>query len=162
MTSALDGPRRGPQQLPVRQLVVLLHGYGADGNDPIGLADPWGEQVPQALFLSPHAPRPCAISPRGREWFPLGSGPLRTAEDVAADLREGVAAAADALNAYLDRELAAVNLDDRALALVGFSQGAAVALHVGLRRPVAAILAYSGAMGPAPDRKSTRLNSSHT
>jgi phospholipase/carboxylesterase len=150
MTSTLDGPRRGPQQLPVRQLIVLLHGYGADGNDLIGLADPWAEQLPHALFLSPHAPRPCAISPRGREWFPLASGPQRTAEDVAMDLREGVAAAADALNAFLDRELAAVDLDDRSLGLVGFSQGAAVALHLGLRRPAAAILAYSGAMGPAP------------
>lgn len=151
MTLALDGPRRGPRTLPVRHLIVLLHGYGADGNDLIGLAGPWGEQVPQALFLSPHGPQPCAISPMGREWFPLRAGAQRTADDVAADLRAGVGAAADALNAYLDRELAAVNLGDSDLALVGFSQGAALALHVGLRRPAAAILSYSGAMGPAPE-----------
>lgn len=74
----------------------------------------------------------------------------RTAEDVATDLRDGVAAAADAVNAFLDHELAAQGLDDRALALVGFSQGAAVALHVGLRRPAAVILAYSGALGMPP------------
>ncbi len=150
MTPALDGPRRGPRDLPVRQLIVLLHGYGADANDLIGLADPWGEQVPQALFVSPHGPRPCAISPLGREWFPLRTGAQRTADDVAADLRDGASAAAEALDAYLDRELAAVNLNNRSLALIGFSQGAALALHVGLRRPAAAILAYSGAMGPAP------------
>lgn len=150
MTSALDGPRRSPRDLPARQLIVLLHGYGADGNDLIGLADPWGEQLPQALFASPHAPRPCAISPMGREWFPLRPGAQRTADDVAADLRAGVAAAADALDAYLDGELAAANLGNGSLALVGFSQGAALALHVGLRRPAAAILAYSGAMGPPP------------
>lgn len=148
MVAALDGPRRGATTLPAQQLVVLLHGYGADGNDLIGLSDPWGALLPTAVFLSPHGPRPCAASPRGREWFALRTNTQRTADDVATDLRAGVGLAADALNAFLDRELNVVGLDNRQLALVGFSQGAALALHVGLRRPASAILAYSGALGP--------------
>jgi len=75
----------------------------------------------------------------GREWFPLTFRQPNERWD-------GVQAAAPALNAFLDAELKRHNLPPESLALVGFSQGTMMALHIGLRRAVvsAAIVGYSG------------------
>ena len=135
----LDGPRLEPRSGKARQLVVFLHGYGADGNDLIEIGRAWAGLLPDAAFISPHAPRPCGQAPMGREWFPL------TFRDP--DERwTGVNAAAPQLNAFLDTELKRRSLPNSALALVGFSQGTMMALHVGLRRAEspAAIVGYSG------------------
>jgi phospholipase/carboxylesterase len=135
----LDGPRLAPHAGPARHLVVFLHGYGADGNDLIDIGRAWQSLLPHAAFVSPHAPNPCGQAPVGREWFPL------TFRDP--DERwTGVNAAAPGVNAFLDAELKRLNLPPAALALVGFSQGTMMALHVGLRRaaPPAAIVGYSG------------------
>ena len=135
----LDGPRIEPRSGTTKQLVVFLHGYGADGNDLIEIGRAWQGLLPDAAFVSPHAPRPCGQAPVGREWFPL------TFRDP--DERwNGVQAAAPVLNQFLDAELARRKLPPSALALVGFSQGTMMALHVGLRRavPPAAIVGYSG------------------
>ena len=135
----LDGPRIEPRSGAARQLVVFLHGYGADGNDLIEIGRAWQGMLPHAAFVSPHAPRPCGQAPSGREWFPL------TFRDPG-ERWTGVNAAAPVLNAFLDAELARRQLPPQALALVGFSQGTMMALHVGLRRavPPAAIVGYSG------------------
>src|SRR5438309_2465725 len=135
----LDGPRLEPRAPPARQLVVFLHGYGADGNDLIDIGRAWQKLLPHAAFVSPHAPQPCGMAPVGRQWFAL----------TMRDPRErwtGVNAAAPGLEAFLDAELSRRNLAPHALALVGFSQGTMMALHVGLRRAVApvALVGYSG------------------
>jgi len=135
----LDGPRIEPRSGKARQLVVFLHGYGADGNDLIEIGRAWQEMLPDAAFVSPHAPRPCGQAPGGREWFPL------TFRDP--DERwNGVNQAAPVLDHFLDVELERRGLPPSALALVGFSQGTMLSLHVGLRRQVApaAIAGYSG------------------
>jgi phospholipase/carboxylesterase len=135
----LDGPRIEPRSGAARQLVVFLHGYGADGNDLIEIGRAWQGMLPHAAFVSPHAPRPCGQAPSGREWFPL------TFRDPG-ERWTGVNAAAPVLNSFLDAELGRRQLPPQALALVGFSQGTMMALHVGLRRsvPPAAIVGYSG------------------
>ena len=135
----LDGPRIEPRSGTAKQLVVFLHGYGADGNDLIEIGRAWQGLLPSAAFVSPHAPQPCGQAPVGREWFPL------TFRDP--DERWiGVNQAAPTLDAFLDAELQRRNLPPQALALVGFSQGTMMALHTGLRRAVApaAIVGYSG------------------
>ena len=135
----LDGPRLAPKSGVARQLVVFLHGYGADGNDLIGLGEMWRDVLPDAAFVSPHAPEPCGMAPMGRQWFEL------TFRDPA-ERERGVVAARPGLDAFLDAELARHGLADEALALVGFSQGTMLGLYVGLRRKraPAAILGYSG------------------
>jgi phospholipase/carboxylesterase len=135
----LDGPRLEPKSGTAKNLVVFLHGYGADGNDLIDIGRAWQGLLPETAFVSPHAPRPCGQSPMGREWFPL------TFRDPN-ERWTGVNAAAPALQAFLDAELDRRNLPPEALALVGFSQGTMMALHVGLRRAVApaGIVGYSG------------------
>ncbi len=124
-----------------RQLVVFLHGYGADGNDLIGLGREWSRALPHAAFVSPNAPEPCGMAPMGRQWFDLSMGDMSI-------IAEGVTRATPALDAFLDAELASHALPPEALALVGFSQGTMMALAVGLaRKPTpAAIVGYSGAL----------------
>ena len=142
----LDGPRLAPRTGAAQQLVVFLHGYGADGNDLIDIGRAWQQYLPQAAFVSPHAPEPCGQAPVGRQWFPL----------TFRDPNErwiGVNKAAPMLGQFLDAELNRHKLSPSALALVGFSQGTMMALHVGLRRAVApaAIVGYSGLLVTPPD-----------
>lgn len=139
MATGIDGPRLKAQSGKAKHLVVFLHGYGADGNDLIGIGRQWQAWLPDAAFVAPHAPDRCTQSPTGRQWFPL------TFRDEGERWR-GAVAAGPKLDAFLDDELARHGLDDSRLALVGFSQGTMMALHVGLRRraTVAAILGYSG------------------
>jgi phospholipase/carboxylesterase len=124
-----------------KNMVVFLHGYGADGADLLGLADPLGPHLPDTLFVAPDAPEK-ANGGYGLQWFPIpwldGSS-----EEAAA---QGLARASDDLNAFFDALLEAEGLDDAALALLGFSQGAMMAMHVAPRRakPMAGVVAISG------------------
>ncbi|HEY5064296.1 MAG TPA: prolyl oligopeptidase family serine peptidase [Xanthobacteraceae bacterium] len=147
MAAELDGPRLNPQSGAARQLVVFLHGYGADGNDLIDIGRAWQQILPQAAFASPHAPEPCGQAPVGRQWFPL------TMRDPN-ERWTGVKKAAPVLERFLDAELNRHKLPPSALALVGFSQGTMMALHVGLRRATApaAIVGYSGLL-VTPERE---------
>ena len=146
----LDGPRLGAKNAqasaatgnaggPVKQLVVLLHGYGADGKDLIEIGRQWQALLPDAAFVAPNAPEPCGQAPMGRQWFGL------TMRDPN-ERWVGVNKAQPTLDAFLDAELAHHGLSDDKMALVGFSQGTMMALHVGLRRrrPPAAIVGFSG------------------
>jgi phospholipase/carboxylesterase len=146
MAVELDGPRLAPRSGPAQQLVVFLHGYGADGNDLIEIGRAWQQVLPHAAFVSPHAPEPCGQAPAGRQWFPLT---FRDPNERWA----GVNKAAPRLERFLDAELSRHKLSPSALALVGFSQGTMMALHVGLRRPAppAAIVGYSGLLVLPPD-----------
>ena len=148
----LDGPRLEPRSGAARQLVVFLHGYGADGNDLIDIGRAWQGLMPQAAFVSPHAPEPCGQAPAGRQWFPL------TFRDPN-ERWTGVNKAAPVLERFLDAELKRRNLPPSALALVGFSQGTMMALHVGLRRAVApvAIVGYSGLLAVPPDANAEKF-----
>jgi len=136
----IDGPRLAPRAGSAKQLVVFLHGYGADGNDLISLGREWQSLLPDAAFVSPNAPEPCAGAPMGRQWFGL------TFRDPDERWR-GVQKARPILDQFLDAELVRHNLPPSALALVGFSQGTMMALHTGLRRAqLAAIVGYSGVL----------------
>ena len=136
----LDGPRHPPASgaAPAR-IVLLLHGYGADGNDLIGLAPAWAPAMPDALFVSPNAPFPCEGAPFGRQWFGIYG---RDDEMRLAGLR----AASAMVDAFIDDLLDETGLAPEALTLAGFSQGTMLALHAGPRRaePLAGILGYSG------------------
>ena len=139
MPSSVTGPRLPPASGTAKQLVVFLHGYGADGDDLIEIGRQWQRWLPDAAFVAPHAPELLPGQPAGRQWFAL------TFRDPHERWR-GVNHAAPGLEALLEAELARVQLPASKLALVGFSQGTMMALHLGLRRlqPPAAIVGYSG------------------
>jgi phospholipase/carboxylesterase len=140
MLPKLSGPSRPPASGgKPKQLAMLLHGLGADGNDLIGLAPYWARLLPEAEFVSPNAPFPCDMAPNGYQWF--------SAQDRSpAAVLAGVRAAAPMLDAFIDEALAERRLAHGDLALVGFSQGTMMSLFVGLRRaePVAGIVGFSG------------------
>ena len=139
----LSGPRLPPARGTATHLVVLCHGYGADGNDLIGLAPFWQRLLPTAAFVAPNAPERCAGSP-GFQWFPI------TRLDPS-EMQRGVTRAGGLLDAFLDAELARHRLSADRLALVGFSQGTMMSLHVGLGRASkpAAIVGFSGMFAAA-------------
>src|SRR5260370_40329334 len=107
---ALDGPRIAPRSGAVKQLVVLLHGYGADGKHLVELGREWQRLLPQAAFVAPHAPERMPMSPVGRQWFPL------TMRDPG-ERWKGVTQARPLLDAFLDAELGRHDLPPSALAL---------------------------------------------
>ena len=149
MPRTLTSERRGAAKGSATSVVVFVHGYGADGADLLGLAGPLAPHLPGAAFYSPNAPERCTGNPFGFQWFPIpwldGS--------TEAEAQAGLAAAVEDLNAFLDGVLAAEGLAPAALALVGFSQGTMMSLHVAPRRaqPVAAVVGFSGRL-LAPER----------
>ncbi len=139
---SLSGPSRPPSAGgKPRKLVILLHGVGANGDDLIGLAPYWAQALPEAEFLAPNAPYPCDMAPFGYQWFSLQD---RTPGPMLA----GIRSAAPILDTFIDDALSARDLTDADLALVGFSQGTMMSLHIAPRRktPCAAVLGYSGAL----------------
>ena len=137
-------PRSGGKP---KQIVVLLHGYGADGEDLIGLAGPLGETLPDALSVAPNAPTRCAQNPFGYEWFPIDFSQMQES------VRIGTPAARAAIVEYLDDLWARTGLGPENTFLAGFSQGAMMALHVALSlpKPVLGVVSFSGALVPPAD-----------
>ena len=140
MTQILDGPRLAPASGgPAKSLVILVHGYGSNGEDLIGLAPFWKDALPDTAFSSPNAPQVCPGAPGGYQWWDIMGG-------ARGDRSAGVRQAAPILNAFIDAELARLNLTEDRLALVGFSQGTMMSLHVAPRREraLAGVVGYSG------------------
>jgi phospholipase/carboxylesterase len=152
MTRELNFGRKGAAPGTARRMVVFLHGYGADGADLLGLADTLAPHLPGTVFLAPDAPERVAGAPFGRQWFSIPWLDGSSEEES----RAGLLRAAEDLNAFLEARLAEEGLGPDALALLGFSQGAMMALHVAPRRPlaIAGVVAISGRL-LAPERLAT-------
>jgi phospholipase/carboxylesterase len=144
MARTLDGPRREPRGITPAALVVLLHGYGANGDDLIALADAFRPRLADAVFVAPNAPQSIPGMLGALQWFALE-------RRDAGEVWRGVEAARAVVEPFLDAELARYKLAPDRLVLVGFSQGTMVALHVGLRRASApaAIVGFSGLLAGA-------------
>ncbi|MEX0286971.1 MAG: alpha/beta hydrolase [Paracoccaceae bacterium] len=142
MTRVLKAGRHGPASGSTRSVVVFLHGYGANGADLLGLAEPLSEHLPDTLFVAPDAPENIPGMPGGFQWFPIPWLDGSSEEEAA----RGMAAAVDDLNAFLDALMVDEDVLPEQVALFGFSQGTMMSLHVAPRRedPVAGIVAFSG------------------
>lgn len=138
----LEFKRRPAASGRTTSIVVFVHGYGADGGDLLGLADPLAAHLPNTVFVAPDAPEKCSGNPFGFQWFPIPW--LDGSSEAAA--AAGLASSSVLLNAFLDARLADEDLAPEAMALVGFSQGAMISLHVAPRRPrsLAGVVAISG------------------
>jgi phospholipase/carboxylesterase len=146
VTATLSGPMLPPRSGgQPKQLMVLLHGYGADGRDLISLGYEWGTLFPEMLFVSPDAPTPCGSGGPGFEWFAIDWDRRDLARQV------GLPMAAPVLVNFLIDLWAQTGLGPAQTVLVGFSQGAMLALHVGtaLDQRLAGIVAFTGAFSPA-------------
>ncbi len=136
----------GPEVKPLSgdaptSLVIFLHGYGADGDDLIGLSTLLAPALPQTHFISPDAPFVCEMAPSGRQWFSLRDWSPQS-------MLRGAQIAAPALNMFIDAQLKRFNLREDQMALVGFSQGTMMSLYTTLRRPdvCAGIVGFSGSL----------------
>ncbi len=122
-----------------KQLVMFLHGLGSNKDDLISLSEEFKEILPEALFISPNAPHKCDFAPGGYQWFSLDDRDnARIEKEIDASVLE--------LNDFIDKMLIEYDVAADNLYLIGFSQGATMAVHSAVKRevPVKAILAYSG------------------
>ncbi|MAQ84680.1 MAG: phospholipase [Maritimibacter sp.] len=138
----LNSGRRAAASGQTKSVVVFLHGYGADGNDLLGLADPLAEHMPDTVFVAPDAPEKCVNNPMGYQWFPIPW--LDGSSEAAA--AASMAQSAEDLNAYLDKVIADEGISPAQLLLLGFSQGTMMSLHVAPRRDeaFAGVVGFSG------------------
>ena len=140
--TGLSGPRRDARSGTARSLVIFLHGYGADGNDLLALAEPLAEHLPDTVFLAPNAPERCVVNPAGRQWFaiPWIDGSRESAMEA------GYRRSAAVLDDWLTAVMAAEGVSPDRTAIVGFSQGTMMALGVvpGRSAPLAGIVGFSG------------------
>ncbi|TAK97911.1 MAG: phospholipase [Rhodospirillaceae bacterium] len=168
VVDALHGPVQQPANGPATAAVVLLHGYGSDGNDLIGLAPYFANALPRAVFYAPDGPHALEGSPfGGRQWFSLRNFDpevLRDDMKMRAKFFESMAGEIDGvaatLNTFLDQILAHHGLAANRLVLLGFSQGTMMSLHVGLRRKqqLGGIVGYSGEL-LVPERLAAEIKS---
>ena len=139
----LSGPMLAPAngQAP-DSAVVLLHGYGSDGNDLIGLAPHWQPLLPGALFVSPNAPTPLGMG--GFQWFAID-----WAGDRLASRQTGVTQTRPVLVDFLNDLWTQTGVTPARTILAGFSQGAMMALHVAASLPksqqLMGVIGFSGA-----------------
>ena len=132
------GPQSGGNP---KSIVFLLHGYGANGQDLLGLAPFWSTAMPDTVFISPDAPFPCEMGPFGFQWFSLRNWSPE-------NILQGVKEAQPILNQFIDEMLQRYELTDDKVALVGFSQGTMMSLYAGPRRKgrIAGVMGYSGGL----------------
>lgn len=136
----LEGPRLNPLSgSKPEALVILIHGYGSNGEDLISLAAMMQPSLPYAVFVAPNAPSQLPHMAAAHQWWPIETFSM-------AERAVGAAAAAPTLDAFISEELNKAGLTSDRMVLVGFSQGTMMALHVGLRRleAVAGIVGISG------------------
>jgi phospholipase/carboxylesterase len=142
MTRALEGGRKASKSGEDTSLVVFLHGYGADGKDLLGLADPLSEHLPDTVFVAPNAPERCIGNPMGYQWFPIPWIDNSSEEESEA----GMMRAVDDLNAYLAQTMEEEGVSEAETVIIGFSQGTMMALHIAPRHKdeYAGIVGFSG------------------
>lgn len=149
--STLSGPRAAARSGTTKSLVILLHGYGADGNDLFGLAGPLSEHLPDTAFRSPNAPERSRVNPMGYQWFPIPwlDGSSETERDQSFRRSVGL------LDDYLTESMREEGVAPAETALIGFSQGTMMSLYVAPRRaePVACIVGFSGRLVANDDLK---------
>ena len=137
----LEGSYIAPRTGTAKQMVIFLHGYGANGEDLLNIGEECGDALPDAVFLAPNAPDACEGNPMGYQWFSI-----REVDGKAFERDKLVETVTPVLNAYIDEQLQKWDVPESQLAVVGFSQGAMMAMYTMPRRkkPCAAVIGYSG------------------
>ncbi len=131
-----------PSSEPVSRMVIFLHGYGASGDNLLGISHYWQEILPGTVFAAPNGPEACDVNPLGYQWFGLPDfSPF--------NIRQGLNRSAPIVANYLKTLMATYQLSPQNMALVGFSQGTILALEMLFFIPnLAGIVGYSGAFFP--------------
>ena len=140
MTFCLESTIINPEKdKDIRNVVVLLHGYGGDGKDISMLALNWKRHMPNTIFICPNGHEICTINPSGYQWFDL------TNDDPNYVLNESLKAEKK-VNRFLDEIKKEYNLENNQIGLSGFSQGCMMSINVGLttEQTFSFIIGFSG------------------
>ncbi len=125
MEFSLDTKIIKPANDAIKNAVILLHGYGGDGNDISLITLNWKRFLPNTIFLCPNGHQPCEINPSGYQWFDLSK------EDSEYILKESIAAE-DIIKNYIEEVKSEYKLDNSKICISGFSQGCMMAINIGL------------------------------
>ena len=123
----------------IKNAIILLHGYGGDGNDISMLSLNWKRHLPNTIFICPNGHETCEINPSGYQWFDL------TKDDPNYILEE-TKKAEEILKKFINEVKEEYNLINNNICLSGFSQGCMMSLNVGLTSEdkFSSIVGFSG------------------
>ena len=155
MTFCLDSIIIKPEDgVEIKQAVILLHGYGGDGQDISMLTLNWKRHMPNTVFICPNAHETCTINPSGFQWFDL------TKDDSSYILDQSIKAE-EKIKVFINEIKQEFNLKNNQICLSGFSQGCMISINIGLtsEKPFNSIVGFSGKIIEPNNLKSRRKNS---
>ena len=140
MTFCLDTKLIKPESgKEIKNIIILLHGYGGDGNDIAQVTLNWKRFLPNTLFVCPNAPEKCLISPSGYQWFDLSQD---NEEFILNESKKNETI----LKKFLNEVKEKFSLPNSKICLSGVSQGCMMSINVGLssHEKYSGILGFSG------------------
>ena len=158
MTFCLDSIIIKPEEgTEIKNAIILLHGYGGDGNDISMLTLNWKRHLPNTVFICPNGHETCTINPSGYQWFDL------TKEDFSYILEQSLKAE-EKIKQFIGEIKKEFNLSNDKICLSGFSQGCMMSLNVGLtsEEKFLCIIGFSGKIINKDNLKSRIKNSTET
>ena len=158
MTFCLESTIIKPEEdIKIKNVIILLHGYGGDGNDISVLSLNWKRHLPNTIFICPNGPEKCPINPSGFQWFDL------TRDDPDYILEQSKKAEKK-LNEFIDEIKNKFNLENKNICISGFSQGCMMSINLGLtsEKQYSCIVGFSGKIINHEDLKSRKKVSTST
>jgi phospholipase/carboxylesterase len=158
MTFCLDSTIIKPEEgAEIKNAIILLHGYGGDGNDISMLTLNWKRHLPNTVFICPNGHQTCPINPSGYQWFDL------TKDDPSYILEQSTIAE-EKIKIFINEIKKEYNLTNDKLCLSGFSQGCMMSLNVGLtaEEKFSCIIGFSGKIIDKNNLKLRIKNSTET
>ena len=158
MTFCLDSIIIKPEEgTEIKNAIILLHGYGGDGNDISMLTLNWKRHLPNTVFICPNGHETCPINPSGYQWFDL------TKEDSSYILEQSLKAE-EKIKKFINEIKKEFNLTNEKICLSGFSQGCMMSLNVGLtsEENFLCIIGFSGKIIDKDNLKLRVKNSTET
>jgi|TARA_A200000113_G_scaffold103731_1_gene93148 phospholipase/carboxylesterase len=139
MTFCLNAKIIKPEDKNINNAVILLHGYGGDGNDIAPVTINWKRFLPNTIFICPDGPETCSINPTGYQWFDLNSEDEEYITKKASEAEK-------ILKEFIVEIKNEFNLLNSNICLSGFSQGCMMSINVGLsdKEKFAGIIGFSG------------------
>ncbi len=158
MTFCLESTIIEPENAQhVKNIVVLLHGYGGDGKDISMLTNNWKRYLPNTVFVCPNGHEKCAINPSGYQWFDL------TIDNEEHILNESLKAEKK-VNQFLDEVKNEYKVNNEGVVLCGFSQGCMMSINIGLtsEKKFNCIIGFSGKIINLTNLQFRRKNDTNT
>ena len=156
MTFCLDAKIIKPEGENINNVVILLHGYGGDGNDIAALTINWKRFLPNTLFICPNGPEKCSINPMGYEWFDLNTEDEKYITEKALESEK-------ILKKFIEEIKTKYNLHNSNICLSGFSQGCMMSINLGLtsKNKFSCVVGFSGKIINQEDLKQRKRTSTN-